>query len=307
MNHGSVYASTADVLAKANVEDMVKSARNFAKKLPTQDMLGVFVFCALFPLGFLYTILFPLSAWFEVYSKEWLIRVIPLLYFGFNLHYNAWKMTKVGPNSPNGAILPSVQKPGFKFCHDCQLNSPPRSFHCPVCNICIFRRDHHCSFTACCVGHFNQRFFMAAVVNLLPIAFACFVWNVLTMLNAFPNFIPLDFWKCMFPHVALILGFISLHQFLLVSAFAFSTLVFIFSCYQFGAQIFCFLRGQTRVEYLMDIHAYDLGFWQNVTQGLGDRWLFALFVPFINSSLQSDGLSFRTMERETVQKTTKYF
>jgi len=48
-------------------------------------------------------------------------------------------------------------------------------------------------------------------------------------------------------------------------------------------------------------------FLQKYFSGLGDRWLFALFVPFINSSLQSDGLLFRTMERETVQKTTKYF
>ena len=39
MNRGNIYASTADVLARANVEDAMKSARNLATKLPTQDMV----------------------------------------------------------------------------------------------------------------------------------------------------------------------------------------------------------------------------------------------------------------------------
>lgn len=40
MNHGSIYASTADVFAKRNMEDMVKSAKKLTTKLPTQDMVS---------------------------------------------------------------------------------------------------------------------------------------------------------------------------------------------------------------------------------------------------------------------------
>ncbi|RCN35775.1 DHHC zinc finger domain protein [Ancylostoma caninum] len=46
----------------------------------------------------------------------------------------------------------------FRYCHSCHANSPPRAYHCPVCDVCCFRRDHHCSFGAVCVGHFNQSY-----------------------------------------------------------------------------------------------------------------------------------------------------
>lgn len=71
------------------------------------------------------------------------------------------------------------------------------------------------------------------------------------MLNSFPSIGPLDFWKLMFPHVALIFGAINFYQFLMIAAFAISTIVFVFTTYLITAQVFCFLRGQTRIEYLM--------------------------------------------------------
>lgn len=42
--------------------------------------------------------------------------------------------------------------------------------------MCVFRRDHHCSFGAVCVGHFNQRYFMASILNLLPLMAALTKW-----------------------------------------------------------------------------------------------------------------------------------
>jgi hypothetical protein len=39
MNRGNIYASTADVLARTNVEDALKSAKQIATKLSTQDMV----------------------------------------------------------------------------------------------------------------------------------------------------------------------------------------------------------------------------------------------------------------------------
>ncbi|KAK6057793.1 DHHC zinc finger domain protein, partial [Cooperia oncophora] len=34
------------------------------------------------------------------------------------------------------------------------------SHHCPICKICVLRKDHHCFITGACVGLGNQRYFI---------------------------------------------------------------------------------------------------------------------------------------------------
>uniref|UniRef100_A0A183CJT0 Palmitoyltransferase n=1 Tax=Globodera pallida TaxID=36090 RepID=A0A183CJT0_GLOPA len=304
MNSHNEYVSTAaDGFVKQN-KALVQSIRKFTAKLQTQDFIGIIIFFALLPMGFLYAVTFPLSFWNLFYG--WLMRVVPCSLLGLNVYLNALMLIKVGPNS-NGDILPSVVKAAFHFCHQCQTNSPPRSFHCPVCDFCVLRRDHHCSFTASCVGHFNQRYFVAAVFNLWPIALVCCVWNWNVLLLAFSPLSPLDLLKWVFPHVALLLRSITFYQFLVVLAFAFSLITLLFTTYLIAAQLFGFWRGQTRVEFLMEVHAYNVSFRENLAQGLGTRWPLILLSPFITSPLESDGTFFGTREREAIGKSTKYF
>lgn len=35
----------------------------------------------------------------------------------------------------------------WKLCAVCETVTPPRSWHCNTCNVCILKRDHHCFFT----------------------------------------------------------------------------------------------------------------------------------------------------------------
>lgn len=64
------------------------------------------------------------------FFQGWNLRVVILMLLGLNAFANVYKVISVGPNG-NCSDLPAVQKQGYRFCYNCQLNEPPRSHHCP--------------------------------------------------------------------------------------------------------------------------------------------------------------------------------
>jgi len=218
-------------------------------------------------------------------------------------YMKAYCYSSIGPNG-NLSGLPSILKPGFKFCHICHLNEPPRSHHCPVCNICILRRDHHCSFVACCVGHFNQRYFVAAIANLWILSFFFAIINWILLVAEFTVFDCLALLKILAPHLSMLMGAVTAYQCFMAFVFISSATTFFFVSYMLSAQAFCLYRGQTRVEYLLDIHCWNFGLLENLQQSLGVRWPLVFLSPVISSPLPSDGVSFRARETEMVSKYT---
>ncbi|CDW55787.1 zf-DHHC domain containing protein [Trichuris trichiura] len=49
---------------------------------------------------------------------------------------------------------------GARYCLFCHFMVPVICHHCPVCDYCVFRKDHHCFFMGGCVGFGNQRYFI---------------------------------------------------------------------------------------------------------------------------------------------------
>merc|ERR1712198_95327 len=47
------------------------------------------------------------------------------------------------------------------FCHRCKGFKAPRSEHCDSCDRCVLRMSHHCALLNVCVGHYNQKHFVA--------------------------------------------------------------------------------------------------------------------------------------------------
>ncbi|XP_064123216.1 palmitoyltransferase ZDHHC19 [Loxodonta africana] len=54
----------------------------------------------------------------------------------------------------------------LQWCRKCCFHRPPRTYHCPWCNICVEDFDHHCKWVNNCIGHRNFRLFMLLVLSL---------------------------------------------------------------------------------------------------------------------------------------------
>ncbi|KAF1749119.1 hypothetical protein GCK72_025586 [Caenorhabditis remanei] len=289
----------------ADEDGNIELSKKLQKIMPTQiqDIIATTILLVFLPAGILLHFLYVIPTWYPVMGEAWVIRAALIGFTVFNLYSNWVFMLRTGPNGKH-SMLPNVVKPGYKHCHSCHSMSPPRAYHCPVCDVCVLRRDHHCSFGGVCVGHFNQRYFVAAVINLfvMTVPLVSYAWNLLNIKLvggvSFGNL-----WQVMLPHLAWMFGFISVYQFLHVLLFVFTFTASLFSLYLVSAQVFCLLKGQTRVEYLLEVHAYQLGFVENLRQALGSRWPLILFSCFIPSPLPTDGLSYIT--REMFQLHTK--
>ena len=72
-------------------------------------------------------------------------------------------------------------------CRTCQFSKPARSKHCDVCNVCVARHDHHCTYHSLsylqggvwignCVGYSNTHLFVLfLLVNTLLLAYASYL------------------------------------------------------------------------------------------------------------------------------------
>lgn len=78
-----------------------------------------------------------------------------------------------------------------------------------------------------------------------------FSWNWHLLSFALPTIGILQYWQLMLPHVALMFGYLSVFQFVTVFCLVSSMTTLLFITYLIAAQVFTFVRGQTRMEYLM--------------------------------------------------------
>ena len=190
-------------------------------------------------------------------------------------------------------VLPSILKPGWRFCSCCEANSPPRSFHCWACKSCILKRDHHCVFTGNCIGFANHRYYITLVLYLWFAASYCtflnmdYTWEVLGGFN----------WKSLLtmvmPMVSWMLG-LSL-TFTFTVSFISSTCIISF--FLLGTllaySMLNIINAQTVHERAVGSREFDLGWKSNIEVALGKNWQYCWISPWISSPLPGDGIAFR--------------
>lgn len=113
---------------------------------------------------------------------------------------------------------------GFRICRSCHIIRPPRASHCPDCNNCILRFDHHCPFIGNCVGERNYIYFWFFLVALTLLGF-CITLGITSWLrldigdDGRSNFAVVLAWLLGIPTallVLLMLGFCCCHIYLVI-------------------------------------------------------------------------------------------
>ncbi|KAL5254196.1 hypothetical protein ACHWQZ_G013836 [Mnemiopsis leidyi] len=101
----------------------------------------------------------------------------PTMLFGSMMVINYWKCVKIDSSSKSVGKPPSVQTDGWRYCPytGCSGSVPVNSRHCHQCNVCVIQRDHHCHFTANCIGQNTLPFFMVLILSMFGLTLTyCF-------------------------------------------------------------------------------------------------------------------------------------
>lgn len=264
-------------------------------------------------------IIIPVIYWFEMFVVLPNIKFLrtPVLYYShlvlgtvllFNIVGN-WICVMLTRTSTRGVLMP-IPKPSdvdagsrdkWRFCAVCESLQPPRSWHCKTCNACILKRDHHCLFTGCCIGHHNQRYFLLLVFYLfVATTYATFYNNYFIWIMHAKDF--RNGWtvvKMIFPLAWAMLDW-SVEQFYFM-VYMVNVVGSLFT----GALLFYHGRNALVGELAYEANArkdrhktnYDQGWTKNLRMIFGRRWWAAMLNPFARSELPHDGVNWDTVAR----------
>jgi palmitoyltransferase len=217
------------------------------------------------------------------------------LFILFSVLGNMYMAMRTNSTIDSISQLPSIMLAEWRYCSACELNAPPRAYHCFVCRKCILKRHNHCMFLGKCVGYKNHRFYLMFILyvwlgtvysNILNVNYfiSKFAWNELNFRKLFITFMPFFAW---------VLQMISLVELIFVFANAISLILSLMLIFYGGINFKMALNNQTWHESTKKIEIYKLNWQENLLDVFGKRWLFGILFPFASIELPSDGINFK--------------
>ncbi|CAK90838.1 unnamed protein product (macronuclear) [Paramecium tetraurelia] len=265
-------------------------------------------------LSFLVLVIYFTFAYFVFIqiSKQTLIEWIYISIGTFSIVMLFWALyrtSRIDPGFiPKDTLGEYDENKQRDYCLQCRIKRPERSHHCSKCKRCVLNMDHHCVWTANCIGLYNRKYFL---LILFWGSIGIFSGTLLGLMNieALWNRIwendSLDFSKVKAAFIFLM----TFSQFLN----GLGLYYFFWTNFKLIALNICTLdqmileiEAQTKRKYHTDLTIYNLGFWYNFTFYFGKNpllWLIPIGRPIGDGYLWDKKASFREMAETTLQLT----
>lgn len=185
--------------------------------------------------------------------------------------------------NPGGYVMPSdmgtrnciMNNYCYQHCRDCQVDQPPRSYHCPLCGRCVLRYDHHCAILANCIGFHNFKPFVLLHFYTAMGGINIVFWYMMGIkLWGFGSTDTLYFWV----------------QYVVP---LFLCCMLTFGCIgQFFMYMYLALKNRTQLEVIQDYrhNIFDTGdMMENFKYAFGDTSKIWWFLPVDSSNKPTDG------------------
>lgn len=226
--------------------------------------------------------------------QELYLHIAVAVFFAVNIYGNLYKVVTTNTSKSRFHFISSSLLPdGWRYCSECDLNLPPRSHHCRLCDTCVLKRDHHCWFTGCCIGYYNQKYYVAMVLQMFMAALYCNIFNLTFVVSVRGHLTLYTFLSYVGPHMGWLLGYYDFYVFLITLLTTVGTVLLGLLSWLLYIQINQIVLGQTSYENKKKIDKYNLGVIHNIREVLGSRWYFVFLFPWIPSPLIGSGTQFR--------------
>lgn len=251
------------------------------------------------PAIFIFEIFIVLPAFFEPGTVLYVAHIGLGVFLLFNVITNKLAMILQDTSIKGQVLSPSSNKITeklWKMCSVCETLTPPRTWHCSQCNICILRRDHHCAFTGCCVGHTNQRYFLMLLGYLFVSTFYASLYNnyFIWIIHGDKFLKSATAFKLAFPLVMLV------WDQSIETCYLTGYLVNMVGVFFIGFLLIYHMRNVLRGTLTHEkTLAFDLGTKRNIEMVFGVRWYLTWISPFVKSDLPHDGIHWETVLEET--------